>query len=84
MDNKEKRRIFKINYIHYFEPIRYIITYNELQFYKQFAELAERLGMILLTKVSIHNLVGLKSDTFYKTIGLRQLRSWIYWFYICR
>lgn len=69
-----KRKIFKINYIHYFDSLRYIMTYNELQFYNQFMELAEKLGMILLTKVSIHSLVVLKEDTIYKPIGLRQLR----------
>lgn len=74
MKNRRKKRIFKVKYTNYFEPRRYIITYNELKFYKDFFEIAERLDMILLTKVSIHNLVSIK-DTLYRPIALKQMRK---------
>lgn len=71
MKNKRKTRLFKVKYTNYFEARRYMITYNELEFYKKFFEIAERLNMILLTKVSIYNLVNIK-DTLYKTFAFKQ------------
>lgn len=71
MKNKKKRRLFKVKYTNYFEPKKYIITFTELKFYKKFFEIAERLNLILLTKVSIHQLVSIK-DTLYKPMALKQ------------
>ena len=68
---KEKRKIFKVKYTNYFVPKRYIITYTELRYYKDLLEISSSLDLILLTKVSIYNLIQLK-DTFYKSIGKRQ------------
>ena len=83
MEKSRKKRLFKVKYTNYFEARRYIITYNELKFYKEFLEIAQKLNLILLTKVSIHNLVSIK-DTLYKKIALKQMRNWKYRFYICR
>ncbi len=74
MKNRKNKRLFKIKYTNYFESKKYIITYNELKFYKEFFEIAQRLNLILLTKVSIHNLVNIK-DTLYKNIALKQMRN---------
>lgn len=68
---KEKRRLFKVKYTNYFEPKRYIITYTELKYYKDFLDMAKRLDLILLTKVSIYNLIKIK-DTLYKRIAFKQ------------
>ncbi len=68
---KNKRKLFKINYIHYFESKRYIITMTELRYYKDLLKIAEKYDLILLTKVSIYDIVRIK-DTLYKKIALYQ------------
>lgn len=71
MKNKKKRRLFKVKYTNYFEPQKYIMTFTELKFYKQFFEIAQRLNLILLSKVSLHELVIIK-DTLYRPMALKQ------------
>lgn len=68
---QKKRKLFKVKYTNYFTAKRYIITYTELKYYKDLLEIATNLNLILLTKVSIYNLVQLK-DTLYIPIGKKQ------------
>lgn len=68
---QEKKKLFKVKYTNYFETKRYIITYTELKYYKDLLDMAKRLDLILLTKVSIYNLIQIK-DTLYKKIAYRQ------------
>lgn len=68
---QNRRKIFKVKYTNYFESKRYIITYTELKYYKDLMEIARTLDLILLTKVSIYDLIQIK-DTLYKKIAYRQ------------
>ena len=70
MEDK-KRKLFKVKYTNYFESKKYILTYTEIKFYKDLFEIAERLNLILFTKVSIYELINIK-DTLYRRIALRQ------------
>lgn len=70
MENR-KRKLFKVNYIHYYEARRYISTCTEVKYYNDLLEIAERYGLILLSKVSIYEVVKIK-DTPYKRIALLQ------------
>ena len=66
-----KRKLFKVKYSNYFETKRYIITYTELKYYKDLLDIAKSLDLILLTKVSIYDLIKVK-DTLYKKIAYKQ------------
>ncbi len=64
MKNK-KRKLFKVNYIHYFEPIDYIINLTEIRYYNDLVEIADKYNFLLLSKVSIRSMVKIK-NTLYK------------------
>ncbi len=68
---EKKRKIFKVKYTNYFEPKKYLLTYTEIKFYNNLFEIAERLNLVLYTRVSIYELVNIK-DTLYKRIAFRQ------------
>lgn len=69
--NNKKRKLFKINYIHYYEEIKYILTITEFKYYSDLLEIAERYDLVLLTKVSIYEVVKIK-DTLYKRFAFLQ------------
>lgn len=68
---ESKRKLFKVKYSNYFETKRYIITYTELKYYKDLLDIAKSLDLVLLTKVSIYDLIRVK-DTLYKKIAYKQ------------
>lgn len=54
----------KIDYNKYYEPKRYIITINELIFYKILLEIAKELNLILLCQVSLYSILKTKTKNY--------------------
>lgn len=64
----------KTNYDLYYKPKRYIISLTELKFYKELLEIAKRNNLILLTQVSLYNIIETKQTT-YKQTAFNKIRS---------
>jgi len=64
----------KTNYNLYYKPKRYIISLTELKFYKELLEIAKRNNLILLTQVSLYNIIETK-QTNYKQTAFNKIRS---------
>ena len=61
--NKNK----KIEYTKYYTAKRYLITKNELNFYKVLQEIAKELDLIVFTQVSLYNIIQTNKNIDYKT-----------------
>ena len=48
------------NFKDYYEPKRYIITKNELNFYKSLMEVASELNLVVFSQVSLYNIIHTK------------------------
>lgn len=59
-----------VSYKKYYKPKRYIITKNELTFYNVLFEVAKDLDLLLLTQVSLYNILEPKNSLDYKTRGI--------------
>lgn len=64
----------EINYKMYYQPKRYIITLTELKFYNVLLQIAKELDLILLTQVSLYNIIEPK-NTNYKNTAFNKIRS---------
>ena len=63
LSNKEKQKDYK----KYYRPKRYIITKNELNFYKILIEVAKELNLVVFAQVSLYNILQTKRELDYKT-----------------
>lgn len=64
----------KTNYKLYYKPKKYIITLTELKFYNVLFQIAKELDLIVLTQVSLYNIIEPKS-TNYKNTAFNKIRS---------
>ena len=55
------------NYKIFYKPKRYLITKNELNFYKVLTEIANELDLIIFAQVSLYNIIKIKENLDYKT-----------------
>lgn len=66
-DKKSKQNNVEINYKQYYRPKRYLITLNELNFYKVLLEVAKELNLIVFAQVSLYNILQTKKNLDYST-----------------
>lgn len=52
-----KNKKEKINYKKMYKPRKYLITLNELKFYKILIQIAEELGLVVFAQVSLYNIL---------------------------
>lgn len=65
--NKEANLEEKINYKQYYQPKKYVITKNELNFYNVLMQIAKELDLVVFSQVSLYNILETKQDLDYKT-----------------
>ena len=65
--NKEGNLEEKINYKQYYQPKKYVITKNELNFYNVLMQIAKELDLVVFSQVSLYNILETKQDLDYKT-----------------
>lgn len=61
------KKVNTFTYAKIYKPKRYIITKNELNFYKVLIEIAKELDLILFTQVSLYNILIMKENLDYST-----------------
>ena len=62
-DNEEEN----IDYNNYYRPKRYVITKNELGFYKVLFEIAKELNLLVFSQVSLYNILEPRKNLDYRT-----------------
>ncbi len=62
-DNEEEN----IDYNNYYRPKRYVITKNELGFYKVLSEIAKELNLLVFSQVSLYNILEPRKNLDYRT-----------------
>lgn len=71
----QKQEIYKVNYNKYYRPKNYILTLNELNFYKILIEIAKELNLILLCQVSLYSIIESKhrNDKYFNKIRSKSI-----------
>lgn len=62
------------NYNIYYKPKKYVISLTEKNFYTILLEIAKELDLILLTQVSLYNII-IPRETKYKNVAFNKIRS---------
>ncbi len=64
---KIKNKENKLEYKKYYKPKKYLISKNELNFYKILIEIANELNLIVFAQVSLYNIIQTRKEIEYKT-----------------
>jgi len=64
---KVKRNKDIVNYKKIYKPRRYLITLNELKFYKVLIQVAEELNLVVFAQVSLYNILETQKQLDYTT-----------------
>ena len=72
---KKITSVKKMDYNNYYMAKRYIITLNELIFYKVLLEIAKELNLILLCQVSLYSIIQTKNknDAYFNKIRSKSI-----------
>lgn len=71
----KKQIIVKDNYSNYYSAKSYILTLNELNFYKVLIEIAKELNLLLLCQVSLYSIIETKhkNDKYFNKIRSKSI-----------
>lgn len=64
---KVKKQKINKDFVKIYKPRIYLITKNELNFYKVLQEIAKEMNLIVFAQVSLYNILTTKKDLDYKT-----------------
>lgn len=64
---KNKNKTLEENYKQMYKPRKYLITLNELKFYKILIQIAEELHLVVFAQVSLYNILETQEKLDYKT-----------------